>query len=78
LVAEARLLVLHQGSWASVWFDAITAVESNPDATLTLQFADDPPYGFTGTGAAHLAGVLTEALAARRALTVPFHAGAPR
>ncbi|QYG94310.1 hypothetical protein HC251_18970 [Iamia sp. SCSIO 61187] len=65
VVAEDRLLVLHEGVWASVWLDAINAVHSPHDSTVTLLFVDDPPYAFSGAWAGHLASALDRALADR-------------
>lgn len=68
VIDDARLLVHHDGAWASVWLDAITALEGHPGgAGVTLLFADDPPYAFTGPWAGLLASVIDRALAARRA-----------
>ncbi|QYG94387.1 antitoxin VbhA family protein (plasmid) [Iamia sp. SCSIO 61187] len=65
---DARLLVHHEGAWASVWLDAITMLQGHPGgAGVTLLFADDPPYAFTGAWAGHLAAAIERALAARRA-----------
>lgn len=68
VIDDARLLVHHEGAWASVWLDAITALEGHPGGDgVTLLFAEDPPYAFTGPWAGRLASVINSALAARRA-----------
>lgn len=49
LVTCDRLLVWHEGSWASVWFASVVDIEHDPaNGTLDLYFADDPPYRFVG------------------------------
>lgn len=66
-ITDARLLVHHEGAWASVWLDAVTMLQGHPDgAGVTLLFADDPPYAFTGAWAGRLASALGRALTARR------------
>lgn len=62
---EGRLLVLHEGAWASVWLDAVTDLWRHGDGAVTVLFADDPPYAFTGGWAGQLAYALEHALAAR-------------
>lgn len=73
VIDDARLLVHHQGAWASVWLDAITALEGHPGGDgVALLFADDPPYAFTGPWAGRLASVIDSALAARRPRPAPL------
>lgn len=68
VVTGARLQALHEGAWASVWLDAVTAGRWHPGGDgITLFFADDPPYAFTGPWAGLLAAEIDRALAARRA-----------
>ena len=67
VTADARLLVHHDGAWVSVWLDAATTAQGHPGgAGVTLLFADDPPYAFTGVRAGHLAAALDRVLVARR------------
>lgn len=62
VIDDARLLVHHEGAWASVWLDAITALEGHPGgAGVTLLFAHDPPYAFTSGEAGRLFSELRRA-----------------
>lgn len=66
VIDDARLLVHHEGAWASVWLDAVTVLEGHPGgAGVTLLFAHDPPYAFTGAWAGHLAPALQRAMRCR-------------
>lgn len=66
VIDDARLLVHHDSAWSSVWLDAITALEGHPGgASVTLFFADDPPYAFTGPWARHLASAIECAMRCR-------------
>lgn len=65
VIEDDRLLVLHEGVWASVWLDAVIAVLRFDDGGVGLLFVDDPPYAFTERAARELAGALEDALAAR-------------
>lgn len=56
--STARLLVLHQQRWSSVWLNAVTRVGCDSACThLWLEFEDDPPYCLSGDGA-HLVEVM--------------------
>lgn len=64
LATNQRLLVLHDGAWASVWYSAIChIVPRAQDAQLELQFADDPPYLLCGEWVPYLS-VLVAAVVA--------------
>lgn len=72
---DHRLLVLHQGAWASVWLDAVTEVRPHLEAGyVELLFADDPPYALCGPRAPSLWSAL-EAILAQRCLTGAAGAG---
>ncbi|MGH9243522.1 MAG: hypothetical protein ACRD29_04250 [Acidimicrobiales bacterium] len=67
LATDRRLLVWHEGSWASVWYDAIR--ELHPDlevGRLDMTFDNDPPYCLAGPWVPYLTVILTTVLAARR------------
>ncbi len=64
LATNQRLLVLHEGAWASVWYSAIRQVVPHLDeGRLELIFDDDPPYLLIGEWVPYLAVVITAVLA---------------
>lgn len=66
LATDQRLLVWHDGTWASVWYHAI--LELRPDievGRLDMTFENDPPYSLAGPWVPYLAVVLTARLARR-------------
>jgi hypothetical protein len=64
LATSHRLLVLHQGSWASVWYESIRQMRPGlAEGRLELFFDDDPPYLLQGPSVPYLAVVLATALA---------------
>lgn len=66
LATDQRLLVLHEGSWASVWFPAIRQMRPALDELrLELVFEDDPPYALAGPWMPYLSVVLATALTNR-------------
>lgn len=64
-VTDERLVVLRQGAWASVWYQAICQVHPVGWDRLDLAFDDDPPYALAGPGVGPLTGVLLTVLAER-------------
>jgi hypothetical protein len=69
LATNQRLLILHEGIWASVWYSAIRHLVPHLDGhRLELIFDDDPPYALQGEWVPYLAVVLTAALAEQRGL----------
>jgi hypothetical protein len=59
VVTPRRLLVRHESSWWSVWFEAIASVHPDPAALrLDVVFDRDPPYRFEGPEVPVLAVVL--------------------
>lgn len=67
LATDRRLLVWHEGAWASVWYDAIR--ELHPDleaARLDMTFDNDPPYCLAGPWVPYLTVIVTTVLAAQR------------
>lgn len=70
LATDRRLLVWHEGAWASVWYHAVR--EFHPDleaARLDLTFDDDPPYCLAGPWVPLLAVIVTTVLARDRGIT---------
>lgn len=66
LATDQRLLVLYEGSWASVWFPAIRQMHPVLDEVrLELVFEDDPPYALAGPWVPYLSVVLATVLAQR-------------
>lgn len=66
LATSDRLLVLHQGAWASVWYDAIRQMRPFlAEGRLELIFEDDPPYALAGPWVPYLAVVVGTVLAER-------------
>lgn len=66
LATSHRLLVRHEGAWASVWYEAIRQLRpALADDRLELFFEDDPPYLLQGPSVPYLAVVLATALAAQ-------------
>lgn len=64
LATSQRLLVLHEGVWASVWYSAIRQVVPRPDeGRLELLFEDDPPYLLAGDWVPYLTVVILTVLA---------------
>lgn len=57
VVTSHRLLVLHGRVWWSVWFSAITGLESSK-TEIDLTFRDDPPYRLSTLGAPMLEVVI--------------------
>ncbi len=70
LATDRRLLVWHEGAWASVWYHAIR--EFRPDleaARLDLTFDNDPPYCLAGWWVPLLTVIITTVLARDRGIT---------
>jgi hypothetical protein len=70
LATHRRLLVWHDGAWASIWYHAIR--EFRPDlaaARLDLTFDDDPPYHLAGPWVPLLTVIVTTVLARDRGVT---------
>jgi hypothetical protein len=66
LATTHRLLVLHDGAWASVWYEAIRQVRpALAEGRLELVFEDDPPYALQGPWVPYLGVVLATILAER-------------
>lgn len=66
LATSHRLLVLHQGAWASVWYDAIRQIRPFlGEGRLELIFEDDPPYALAGPWIPYLTVVVATVLAER-------------
>jgi len=66
LATSHRLLVLHEGAWSSVWYEAIRHLRpALDDNRLELFFEDDPPYLLQGPSVPSMAVVLATALAAQ-------------
>lgn len=64
LATNHRLLVLYEGSWASVWYGAIRQMRpALSDFHLDLVFDDEPPYALEGPWVPYLAVVLATVLA---------------
>lgn len=64
LATDRRLLVLYQGSWASVWYAGIRQMHpAVHEQRLQLIFEDDPPYALAGPWVPYLTVVLTATLA---------------
>lgn len=67
LATDRRLLVWHEGAWASVWYDAIR--ELHPDlevGRLDMTFDNDPPYCLAGPWVPYLTVIVATVLATRR------------
>lgn len=70
LATDRRLLVWHEGTWASVWYRAIR--EIRPDLAvnrLDMTFEDDPPYRLAGPWVPYLSVIITTVLARDRGIT---------
>lgn len=66
LATNERLLVFHQGGWASVWYHAIRQAHPlTAGHRLELIFDADPPYALCGPSVPHLTSVLLTVLAGR-------------
>lgn len=66
LATDRRLLVFHEGAWASVWYDGIRQMlPSLEQGRLELLFEDDPPYALAGPWVPYLAVVMAACLAHR-------------
>lgn len=64
MATSHRLLVLHEGAWASVWYESIRQMRpALSEGRLELFFEDDPPYLLQGPAVPYLAVVLATALA---------------
>jgi hypothetical protein len=64
LATSQRLLLLHEGAWASVWYSAIRQVLPRPgEHQLELTFEDGPPYLLAGEWAPYLTVVIVTVLA---------------
>jgi hypothetical protein len=65
MVTDRRLVVLHEGAWASVWYAGICQVVPRlDDERIELIFEADPPYALCGEWTPYLAVLLTAVLAA--------------
>lgn len=66
LATSHRLLVLHEGTWHSVWYKAIRQIRPVlQEDRVDLFFEEDPPYSLTGPAVPYLAVVLATARAAQ-------------
>jgi len=66
LATDRRLLVWHEGAWASVWYHAMRELRPDLDADrLDLTFEADPPYSLAGPWVPYLAVVVATCLATR-------------
>lgn len=64
LATSHRLLVLHGGSWTSVWYEAIRQIRPSVEQDrLELLFDEAPPYLLVGPAVPYLAVVVATALA---------------
>ncbi|WCO67967.1 hypothetical protein PO878_04420 [Iamia majanohamensis] len=80
LATDQRLLVWHNGAWASVWYSVVR--ELRPDLErqrLDMTFESDPPYCLVGPLVPYLTVIITTLLAGDRgvgavgdALAVPL------
>ena len=69
LAIDRRLLVWHEGAWASVWYHAICEFCPDLEASrLVLTFDDDPPYCLAGPWVPYLTVIVTTLLARSRGL----------
>ena len=63
-LTEDRLLVWHNGEWASVWYHTIRELRPDPAVNrLDIYFENDSPYCLVGPDVLHLTAVLNELLA---------------
>jgi hypothetical protein len=66
LATSHRLLVPHDGAWASVWYEAVRQVRpALAESRLELVFEDDPPYALHGLWVPYLGVVLATILTER-------------
>lgn len=66
LATDRRLLVLHEGAWASVWYTGIRQMlPSLKLGRMELLFEDDPPYALAGPWVPYLAVVMAACLGYR-------------
>ncbi len=66
LATDRRLLVLYQGSWASVWYAGIRQVHpAVHEQRVQLIFEEDSPYALAGPWVPYLTVVLTATLSDR-------------
>jgi hypothetical protein len=64
LATDRRLLVWHEGAWASVWYDAIRELHPAMEAgRLDMTFGNDPPYCLAGPWVPYLTVIVTTVLA---------------
>jgi hypothetical protein len=64
MATSHRLLVLYEGRWASVWYNAIRQMRpALAQGRLELFFDEDAPYLLQGTSVPYLAVVIASALA---------------
>ena len=69
LATDRRLLVWHQGAWASVWYHAICEIRPDLEAAgLEMTFDDDPPYCLAGPWVPYLTVIVTTILARDRGI----------
>ncbi|MGQ0823762.1 MAG: hypothetical protein ACT4OX_01820 [Actinomycetota bacterium] len=67
LATDRRLLVWHEGTWASVWYDAIRELRPCLEyRRLDMTFENDPPYCLAGPWVPYITVVVTTVLAAAR------------
>lgn len=69
LATDRRLLVWHEGAWASVWYDAIRELRPDLEAgRLDMTFENDPPYCVAGRWVPYLTVLVATVLAAGRSV----------
>ncbi len=69
LATNRRLLVLYDGAWAAVWYDAIREIRPYLEAArLEMTFDDDPPYCLAGPWVPYLTVIVTTILARERGI----------
>lgn len=67
LATDRRLLVWHNGVWASVWYSVIRELWPDPEARrLDMTFESDPPYCLAGPWVPYLTVIVTTHLAGDR------------
>ncbi|MCU0267299.1 MAG: hypothetical protein MUF83_01495 [Acidimicrobiales bacterium] len=67
LATGRRLLALHEGAWASVWYPAIRQlIPDLPSRRLEVRFDADPPYLLLGEWVPYLTVVLVATIAIER------------
>lgn len=75
LATDRRLLVWHEGAWASVWYNAICELQPHLEVgRLDMTFENDPPYCLSGPWVPYLTVIICVSVRGSANAAVARHA----